>query len=187
MILINDILVDEKIGVTDFACDLTKCKGACCTFPGEYGAPVLEEEIEQIINCLPHAVEYLSERSVKVLEDDGIVTETEGLFHTVCIDKKDCVFVYYENDIALCSLEKAYTEGKTNFRKPVSCHLFPVRVANFGGKYIYYEQINECNPALAKGRTNKLKIYDSVKDALIRNFGEDWYNSYLSYLSGSKS
>lgn len=178
MILIDNILVDEKIGDTYFSCDLTKCKGACCTFPGDYGAPVLKEEIALMEESLPFASEYLSERSKSIIQKEGIVTEISGSYYTNCIEKKDCVFVYYDGDIALCSIEKAYLDGKIKFRKPVSCHLFPVRVSNFSGKYLYYEKIDECNPALQHGKSKNIKIKDSVKDALIRSYGEDWYDVY---------
>lgn len=183
MILINEILVDEKISETHFSCDLTICKGACCTFPGEYGAPVLYDEIELIKASLPVAIEYLSQKSINAIEKEGMITEINGHYFTSCIDKKDCVFVYYDGDIALCSLEKAYLDGKSQFRKPVSCHLFPIRVANFGGEYIYYEKIDECSPAIESGRKKNLKIFDSVKDALIRAFGEEWYDSYLDEIN----
>lgn len=183
MILIDDILVDEKITDTHFSCDLTICKGACCTFPGEYGAPVLEKEIESIKKSYSAAIEYLSDKSIKAIEKDGLITIVGDHFFTTCIDKKDCVFVYYSGDIALCSLEKAYLDGKTDFRKPVSCHLFPIRVANFGGNYIYYEKIDECSPALDMGKSKNVKIYQSISEAMIRSFGQEWYDNYLSEIN----
>jgi hypothetical protein len=187
MIKIDKILVDEKIGETHFSCDLSKCKGACCTFPGEYGAPVLEEEIDSIREAVPAAMEYLSERSKAIILDEGFITETSGHFHTNCIEKKDCVFVYYQGDIALCALEKAFLDGKTNFRKPISCHLFPIRVGGFGENYIYYEKIEECDPAIINGKSHNVKIIHSVKDALIRAYGESWYNQYIETLNSLDS
>lgn len=178
MILIDNVLVDERIGTTDFDCDLSKCKGACCTFPGEYGAPVLDEEIPAIKESLAFALEYLSETSKNIIEKIGFVVGEPDNMTTVCIDKRDCVFVFYEGDIAFCALEKAFREGKTSFKKPISCHLFPIRVGTFGGKSLYYEKIPQCDPAIANGRLKGLKIYTSVKEALIRAFGEKWYNNY---------
>jgi hypothetical protein len=136
------------------------------------------------MKALPAAMEYLSEKSISIIQEEGFIEQTGEVYHTVCIEKKDCVFVYYSGDIALCSLEKAFIDGKTDFRKPVSCHLFPVRVGNFGGKYLYYEKIKECEPAIKNGKVQKLKIYDSVKDALIRSFGENWYKEYINKISG---
>lgn len=186
MILIDNILVDEKISKTHFDCDLNKCKGACCTFPGDYGAPLLDEEVKPMEESLQAALPYLSKRNRDYIEENGFYSGSPGDLATNCINKRDCVFVYYEGDIAFCALEKAYREGKTKFQKPVSCHLFPIRVGKFGGKYIYYEKISECNPALEKGRKEGKKIYHSVKDALVRSFGEKWYNEYVRTIAESE-
>lgn len=186
MILIQNVLVEEEIASTNFSCDLEKCKGACCTFPGEFGAPVLDEEVGAIENCMDAAKEYLSDRSKKYIEKHGFVKGDKGSYNTVCINNRDCVFVYYEGDIALCALEKAYRDGKTDFIKPVSCHLFPVRMGDFGGTSIYYEKIKECNPALEKGKTEGVHIHDSIKTALIRSFGEEWFKEYLEKIENLK-
>lgn len=179
MILINDVLVEEEISSTHFSCDLEKCKGACCTFPGEFGAPVLDSEVIAIERNLDAAKEYLSERSKNYIQKHGFIKGEQGNLNTVCIDDKDCVFVYYERDIAFCAIEKAYREGLSDFQKPVSCHLFPVRVGNFGGKSLYYEKIAECKPAIKNGKKQKIRIHESVKDALVRSFGDKWYQEYL--------
>jgi hypothetical protein len=179
MILIDKILVDDKIGITHFDCDLKKCKGACCTFPGEYGAPVLDEEIELIKESLSAAMEYLSEKSISIIENEGFIQGDDGHYTTMCINKRDCVFVYYEDDIALCALERAYRDNKTTFKKPVSCHLFPIRVGDYNGTYLYYERIPECSPALVNGLKKNVHIYESVKEAIIRTFGEKWYENYI--------
>lgn len=186
MILINKTLVDEKITNTHFSCDLAKCKGACCTMSGAYGAPVLEEEIQLMNEALSVAKTYLSEKSIEYIKEEGFVRKAGNDYFTVCIENRDCVFVYYENDIALCSLEKAFLDGKTNFRKPISCHLFPIRVGNFGGKYLYYEKIKECEPALISGERKNIKIYENVKEALIRSFGKDWYDEYVKKINEEK-
>ncbi len=186
MKLIDDILVDDRIATTHFECDLQKCKGACCTFPGEYGAPLLDEEVDKIKEVLPFAMDYLSDESKKYIQEHGLIQGTPGNYTTMCIDKRDCVFVYYEGDVALCSIEKAYRDKKINFKKPISCHLFPIRVGQFDGKMLYYEEIPECASALIKGKENNTKIYESVKDAIIRAFGENWYNNYLQKIGKSE-
>lgn len=183
MILINDVLVEEEIASTHFSCDLKKCKGACCTFPGEFGAPVADHEVELIEQSLDAAKGYLSERSIKYIEEHGYVKGDKGSYNTVCIEDKDCVFVYWEDDIAFCALEKAYREGESDFMKPLSCHLFPVRVGKFGGESLYYEKISECKPALKKGKKENLKIHDTVKAALIRAYGEEWFEEYLEKIN----
>lgn len=171
---IDDVLIDESITSSYFSCDLKKCKGACCTFPGEYGAPLKDEELAEIEQCLEAAKEYMPKRSIQVLEKEGFHEGKPGKKTTVCINKRDCVFVYYDGSIALCALERAYIDGKTKFRKPVSCHLFPIRVGNYGGKYIYYEKIEECEPAVCKGRAEHKYLTSSVKESLERAFGEEW-------------
>lgn len=175
MLLIDDILIDQDVVTSSFSCDLEKCKGACCTFPGDSGAPLLEHEIDQIKKAAPFAKEYLSKRSLEILDKNGFHEIVDDELATVCIDKKDCVFVFYEGDVAKCALEKAYFDGKTDFRKPISCHLFPIRVGKFGGDKLYYEKFDECKPGRKKGKSEKVKLLDSVKDALIRAYGEDWF------------
>jgi len=176
---LDDILIDEDVLSAYFSCDLIKCKGACCTFPGEYGAPLKDEEIEDMRNSLEAARDYLSERSKKILDKYGFYEGKKGKLTTVCIDKKDCVFVYYENNIALCALEKAFFEGKSRFRKPISCHLFPIRVGNYGGKYLYYEKIEECDPAIDKGCKEKRRLVESLEESLKRSFGDDWTDKFI--------
>ncbi len=175
MILIENVLIDDAIAKSNFSCELNGCKGACCTFPGEYGAPLKQEEIELINQSKNAAREYLSEKSKKVLDTEGFAKEIDGELFTVCIEKKDCVFVYYEGQIAKCALEKAYYDGKTKWKKPLSCHLFPIRVGNFAGKYLYYEKIKECNPGVANGNAQNIKLYKYLKEPLTRAYGASWY------------
>ena len=186
MILINDILVEDRIATNYFECDLEKCKGACCTFPGEYGAPLLEEEVDKIREVFPIVKEYLSEKSLNYIKEHGQVQGDPEHHTTMCIDKKDCVFVYYEGEIALCEIEKAYRDGKIDFKKPISCHLFPIRVGYYNGQYLYYEKISQCNPAIPNGFEKNVKIHQSVSEALIRSFGKEWYDKYLKELGQAK-
>lgn len=186
MFEIDDIVVDEEIINTYFSCDLLKCKGACCTFQGRFGAPVYEEEIPIIENHLDIIFEYLPERSKKIIEAEGFVEKSDGSFTTVCINHRDCVFVYYDDGIALCAIERAYFEGKIDFRKPVTCQLFPVRAGNFGGKYIYYEKIKECNPGIKKGQKERVRLISSLKEGLTRSFGVKWYDNLLKLINGTK-
>ncbi len=177
MFIIDNILGDESITSTHFLCDLNKCKGACCTVKGGQGAPVLDSEVDEVNNSIKAASVYLSDRSKAIIHEHGAVEGTEGDFTTRCIDDHDCVFVYYEkgSDIAKCAIEKAYFEGALSFRKPISCHLFPVRVADFNGPYLYYDEFPECKPALDNGKKQNVKIHQSVKEALIRAYSEEWY------------
>ncbi|MBI5325451.1 MAG: DUF3109 family protein [Ignavibacteriae bacterium] len=185
MILIDNILLEEEITETSFSCDLQKCKGACCTFPGKFGAPLKDEEIEMIYNNLDNAKKYLSEKSIEYIDKHGFYEGSRDNYSTVCIDKKDCVFVYYENSVAKYTKEKAYFNCESNFRKPISCHLFPIRVNNTGRKYLYFQNIAECKPALKKGKSDKVNLVNFSKDALIRAYGEESYNEISEYVKNN--
>ncbi|MFM6956472.1 MAG: DUF3109 family protein [Ignavibacteria bacterium] len=176
MILIDSILMDEAIIHDHFACDVHACKGACCTLKGGEGAPLKHEEISMIQSAIPFAMKYVSEQSRAIIANQQWIGGTELDPFVQCIDDADCVFVCKEDGIAKCALEKAYHEGKTTFRKPISCHLFPIRVRNFGGDYLSYQPFEECTPAFDHGKHNNIVVLDAVKDALIRAFGEQWYD-----------
>lgn len=175
MISIDHLLVDERVLSSQFACDVAKCKGACCTLSGGHGAPVLDAEVDDIVNATPTALKYLDQRSRNILAAQGGIEGHEGSYSTRCIDDSDCVYVFYENEIAKCALEKAYHNGEHGFRKPLSCHLFPIRIANFGGPYLYYDEFEECEPGRTLGAEIKLPLIEAVKDALVRAFGEETY------------
>jgi hypothetical protein len=187
MILIGNILVDNEITKLKFFCNTDKCKGACCTFPGEVGAPLLDSEIEQIKNAIEPAFEFLSERAKSVIRAEGAIQGSPGNYSTNCIDKKDCVFVYYEGDVAKCSIEKAYLSGKTKFRKPISCHLFPIRVSNFSGTYLYFSKYEECEPAFKYGEEENIHLVEMLKDALVRAYGNEWYEYLWNYIMHKKN
>lgn len=182
MYKIIDVLAEETISETYFECDLTKCKGACCTFPGQVGAPLKEKEIKIIEEILPIAMEYLPAKHVKLIKEKGFVQGSPSEYTTQTVEAKACCFVYFEGDIALCALEKAFRDGKTNFKKPISCHLFPIRIGDFGGDYLYYDKFDVCKPALPNGKKRGIKIHESVKEALIREYGEEWYDEYLNII-----
>ncbi len=182
MILIGNILVDNEITKLHFLCNTDKCKGACCTFPGEVGAPLLDSEIEVIKDVINSASEFLSERSKSIIKSEGAVQGKPGDYSTNCIDKRDCVFVYYEGDVAKCSIEKAYFSGKTNYRKPISCHLFPIRVSNFAGTYLYFSKYEECQPAFQYGEEQNTSLVEMLKDALVRAYGNEWYEYLFNYV-----
>ncbi len=186
MINIDNILLDEEITESHFACDLKKCKGACCTFPGKYGAPLLDDEIEKIQNNYEEIKNFIPEKSIDYINRYCFYEGDTGDYSTMCIDKKECVFVYFENSVALCAIEKAYNKGLSSFRKPISCHLFPIRVSNTGRKYLYYQKITECIPGQKKGIKEKVKMTSSLQDALIRAYGEEWFKTLELYVVSQK-
>lgn len=180
MLHITEILVDRSITNTQFACDLGRCKGSCCTMPGGQGAPLEEEEVRLVQESEKAALPYLSELNRRVIEIEGSVEGEEGNRTTRCIDDRDCVFVYYEQEIAKCAIERAWREGTIEFRKPLSCHLFPIRVDDlFGSARIRYEQISECKPAVERGKKEGIALIDFLREPIIRAFGEEFYEELL--------
>lgn len=178
---INDVLVRDEIVEIPFSCDLKKCKGACCTLESELGAPVRKDEIEEIEKILPVIKTYLTQRNIDEIEEHGFYETKEDELMITSVNNKDCVFSFYDNSIAKCAIERAYFDGKVSFRKPISCHLFPIRVSDFSGDVLRYEKFSECAPALEKGKEDNITIAEFCKDSLIRLYGENWYNKLMNY------
>lgn len=176
ILTIDEVLVRSEVTDTPFACDLAKCKGACCTLESEFGAPVNHEEVEKIEQILPVVKDYLPAEHVEEIELNGFYEFRENELMLKSINNKACVFVYFQGDIAKCGMEKAFLEGKTDFRKPISCHLFPIRVSKFGGEVLRYEEFSECKPALEKGKQENTTIAEFCKDSLTRLYGNKWYS-----------
>jgi hypothetical protein len=175
MFVIEETIIDQNVFGERFACDLARCKGACCTLPGGRGAPLDDSEVEEIRRAFPAASRYLSPDHKKVIEAQGMVEGCEGSYATVCVNDRACVFAYDENGVARCSLEKAYLEGATGWRKPLSCHLFPLRVSSRNPSRIRYEEISECSPGRARGTKEGIPLFVFLKEALVRRFGMEWY------------
>lgn len=187
MFTILDTVADEALATTRFACDLGACKGACCTTPGGRGAPLADEEVDLVNAAIPAALPYLSERNRNVIAARGAVEGSPDDFATICIDQRDCVFVYYEGEVAKCAIERAFFNGETTFRKPISCHLFPIRVNDlFDGTYLRYERIPECEPALANGARQDVPLYKFLKDALTRAYGRKFYAELVARIEERK-
>lgn len=180
MILIEDILISEEIIKGHFHCHLQKCKGACC-IEGDYGAPLENSEIEIINDILNKIKPYLPSESVAKIEAEGYYTyneETET-HETALMPDGACVFMGRDElGITFCGIEKAHNEGVTDWKKPVSCHLYPIRVENnkkSGFQALNYDDWEICNSACSLGEKKQIKIYEFVKDALIRKYGQSFY------------
>ncbi len=186
MILLDHLLIQEEVLTSTFACDLRHCKGACCTLSGGAGAPLNEDEIQPLRRAIPAALPYLGERSQQWLASHDPVEGDVGDRSVACFDDADCVFVYYDGDVAKCAIEKAFHNGETDFRKPISCHLFPIRVANFGGPYLHYEKIEECQPGREHGEHLGISLVDFLREPLIRAYGERTYNRILGVAHGTE-
>lgn len=147
------------------------------------GAPLMDEEVPLLKASIRASLPYLPERSRNILlKESNAIEGSPGDYYTACIDNAACVFVYYDGGVAKCAIEKAYFAGENpEFRKPLSCHLFPIRRAEFGGAYIHYQKFEECEPALGYGEQKDVRIYELTKDALIRAYGEKWYAKLEAY------
>ena len=177
MFQIGKAIVSEEIIQKDFLCNLSACKGACC-IDGEAGAPLEKEETKILEAIYPKVKLFLRKESIKAIEKQGaFITTEEGDFETPLIDGADCAYVIFDKKgIALCALEEAYNQGVTSWKKPVSCHLYPVRVKDYSEfSAVNYEKWEICDDACALGKELQVPIYKFVKEALIRKFGEDWY------------
>lgn len=177
MVQIDDVIISLDIFREKFLCDLDACKGECC-IEGDAGAPVELDEVECLEEVLPVVWNDLSEEARKVIEKQGVVyTDQDGDLVTSIVNGKDCVFTCYdERGYCYCAIEKAYRSGKCSFYKPVSCHLYPIRVGNYGPyKALNYHRWDVCKAAVLLGRKNDVPVYRFLKEPLIRKFGEDWY------------
>ncbi len=178
MFTIGETIIDDDIAYERFACNLLECKGACCTLKGGRGAPLRDEEVAEIQNVLPFIKQYLNEDHLHVIDKYGIIEGNQGDYATTCVNDSACVFVYYESDIARCSIERAYLEGQVQWRKPISCHLFPIRVSQGFKESLYYEKITECTPGRKYGLQKNIQLYDYLEAALKRKYGNKWYSEF---------
>lgn len=181
MIFLRNIALEDSIFRAKFACDLSLCKGACCTFPGESGAPVANDEVQLMTDNFEAAAKYLSERNLNYIKKYKFIEGLPDNYTTVCINKRDCVFVYYDGDVAKCAYEKAWLLGESSFRKPISCHLFPIRVHGNNPETMYYVQIPECRDGRRSGEKNQVPLVECLKDAISRANGEEWYDELIQY------
>lgn len=177
MILHQGTLLSEDLLEKQFVCDLNKCKGACCV-EGDLGAPLEEEELEEVEAAYAAAEPYMSEAGKKEIKKQGYyILDEEGDWSTPTINGRECAYAFYnEEGILGCAIEKAYQEGKTTWRKPISCHLYPIRTANVGDyEALNYDQWSICSPACQLGQSLQVPVYQFARDALMRRYGKEWY------------
>ena len=181
MIKIGKALVSEDIKELHFVCKLSACNGDCC-LEGDAGAPMDEEEISILEDYIDEIKPYMTNEGKLVIDLVGVFDyDTDASYVTPLVDNHECAFVYKENGINFCSIEKAYLEGKIKFKKPLSCHLYPIRLKNIGEfTAVNYEKWSICKPALVNGKDLGIPLYKFLKEPLIRKFGEDWYKSLLT-------
>ena len=181
MFVIGEAVIDDAARGTSFCCDLRACKGACCTLPGGRGAPLEDDEVLEIAKAYPVAQQFLSDRHIKVVAVQGQTEGTAGVVASPCVDERECAYAFFEEGIAKCSFERAFERGLTDWRKPISCHLFPIRIRHFGTDFLRYEEIDECAPGRENGGLQQVMLYDFLREPLIRKYGEAWYTRFARY------
>jgi hypothetical protein len=180
MLIVQDILISEDVVKKQFLCQLDACKGACC-WEGDYGAPLEDAELDTLENIYEDVKPFLRPEGIQAIEEQGLFVyiKKEEEWSTPLINNRDCAFLTFEeNGIAKCGIEKAYEAGATDFRKPISCHLYPVRVSKnekTGFEALNYDEWDICSAACSAGKKAELPVYRFVKDAIVRQYGEDFF------------
>lgn len=178
MFQIGKTIISEEIIENDFVCNLNACKGACC-IDGDAGAPLEDEETQILVNIYADVKPFLRTEGLKAIEEQGAFLKGEdGEWETPLVNGSECAYVVIsEKGITKCGLEEAYNQGVTKWRKPVSCHLYPVRVKEYTElTAVNYHKWEICDPACSLGEELQVPIYKFVKEALIRKFGKSWYS-----------
>ena len=170
--------VEARLGNVEFGCDLSVCKGACCTMPGGRGAPVLKSEIPELERVFPLVKKYLPEQSLEVIEREGLwLQELDGSLTIPTIGGKECIFVTWDGEIAFCAIQKAYQRGEIkDFEKPISCHLFPIRIypeKKNNSYFITYEEISECAGGRERGKKEHIPLLEFLQHPLARALGKE--------------
>ncbi len=176
MLQIRDTLVSLDIIEKQFVCDLQRCKGICCVH-GDSGAPLEEEEKKELEQSYAGIEPFMRAEGREAVREQGVaVIDEDGDLVTPLINGRECAYTYLDKGIYKCAIEKAWMEKKISFRKPVSCHLFPVRLR----KYENYTAVNfefwrDCRPALELGKKTGTYVYEFLEEALTRRFGKEWF------------
>ena len=179
MIEIDDKIVSADLLRECFACDIAQCKGICCV-EGNAGAPLEIEEVETLEREYPAYKPYMTEAGIAAVERQGfMVVDPDGDYTTPLVDDAECAYFCRENGITFCAIEKAWKEGRTAFRKPISCHLYPIRLVRFsnGTVGLNYHRWSVCAAARECGRKLGLPVYKALKEAIVRRFGEEFYQA----------
>lgn len=182
MIRVQDVILSEDIATAKFSCNISLCKGACCVV-GDAGAPVNKNEIPILRKAFRELKNGLDAEAVDVAERDGVVQgNSEKGYEISCIGSGECIFVQKDkNGAATCAIQNAYYAGSFGWEKPISCHLYPVRLKHIAGfDYANFEYIPElCSAACQKGEEEGIYLAEFLKDSLVRRYGEGWYQEFL--------
>ena len=176
MIQIGRAILSLDVIEKQFVCDLDKCKGICCV-EGDSGAPLTKKETKILKKIYNKVKPFMTTEGIAEIEKQGThITDFEGDDVTPLVNNKECAYVTYKDGITICAIEKAYLAGKVKFKKPISCHLYPIRVTEYTEiDAVNYDIQSICKDACFLGEKLKVPVYKFLKEPLIRKYGEDWY------------
>jgi hypothetical protein len=179
MIIVQDKLVSDDVVEEQFVCNLTACKGACC-WEGDSGAPLEKGELPILDEIFEQVKPYLSPAGIAAIEAQGkyVFFEEAKEWGTTLVDNGPCAYMTLEGGVAQCGIERAWRDGKVDFRKPISCQLYPIRVEKneiAGFEALNYDRWEICSAACEKGKKEQVPVYVFLKEAIIRKYGEDFY------------
>lgn len=177
MIEIRNVILSDDIKDHFFVCDLESCKGACC-IEGDLGAPLTEDELDIMDSIQSEVLPYLSPEGAKEIENQGAyVLDEDNEYSTPTINNKECAYaIHGERGVLKCGIEQAYLAKKIDFKKPISCHLYPIRISSYDSfDAVNYDQWHICKSACSHGKALGVPVYKFLKEPLIRKYGEEWY------------
>ena len=179
MIQIDDKLISEDLFSEEFVCNLAKCKGICCV-EGDAGAPLDEDETKILDEIYPKIKSYLRPEGIQAIEEQGTYTlDFEGDLVTPLVNNAECAYVIFDKKgYTKCAIEKAYEDGVIDWQKPISCHLYPIRITEYSNfSAINYHEWDICSDACTLGKELGVKVYQFLKKPLIRKYGEEFYQT----------
>lgn len=177
MIEIEDKLVSDDVLECYFTCDYCKCKGICC-IEGDSGAPLTIEECDELEENIEVVHKYMTVEGVEAINKDGVfIVDIDGDLTTTLVNGAECAFTFKEDGFVLCAIERAYRNGDISFNKPISCHLYPIRVVELKNGFtgLNYHEWNICKDGVIKGKKEGIKLYQSLKEPIEREFGAQFY------------
>lgn len=189
MIIVENTYLSDDIADKMFVCDLERCKGACCT-EGDYGAPLEEAELNVLEDIFERVKPYLTPQGLQTIEQQGkYVIDEEGDYATPTVENRECAYATFtEKGELKCAIEQAYLAGKIAYRKPISCHLYPLRITKYDQFYaVNYHRWQICDPACSLGEALKVPLYQFLKEPLIRKYGQPWYDELMKAIREKES
>lgn len=177
MIVLQNTVISDDVRDQFFVCNLEKCKGACCV-EGDLGAPLEEDELAILKDGYEQIKPYMSATGLQAVEEQGLyIKDWEGDYSTPTIGNRECAYAIYDEDNKLkCAIEQAYNDGKINWKKPISCHLYPIRITKYDGfEALNYDRWSICSAACSFGQDLGVRVYQFLKEPLIRKYGGGWY------------